>query len=88
MNRAERDLMYEGHAKEAFMKSFFEGCIKENPIHREHEINNLQKVTWKDRSLVTIRCIQCGNDRNVPRSVLWCLISLERYRCPFCLVKG
>jgi hypothetical protein len=44
-------------------------------------------VTWKGRRLRTIRCQgdfgKGPHDVNVPEALLWCLISLARFLCPY-----
>ena len=55
---------------------------------RVEEINALPHVEFKGRDLRTIRCNQCGRERNEPLGVLWCLVSLKVYRCSWCMMRG
>jgi len=54
---------------------------------RERAIAALPVVIWRGRRLHTIRCRgefgKGPHDVNVPESILWALISLERFYCPF-----
>lgn len=54
---------------------------------REAEIAALPTVTWKGRTLYTIRCHGTSgkgpHDVNVPLAVVWHLINLHRYFCPY-----
>ena len=73
-------------AREAFREADREaGCDRESG--RAAEIAALPVVEWKGRRLHTLRCHgETGrgpHDVNVPESLLWSLISLRRYRCPY-----
>ncbi len=54
---------------------------------RASEIDALPLVVWKGKPLRTIRCTgttgKGAHDCNVPESLLWALISLSDYRCPY-----
>ena len=54
---------------------------------RSEQIDRLPRVQWKGRTLYTLRCRgEYGNgphDLNVPESLLWALISLEHFVCPY-----
>lgn len=54
---------------------------------RQREIDTLPKVIWKGRTLYTIRCRGISgrgpHNVNVPVMLLWSLIWLERYVCPY-----
>jgi len=54
---------------------------------RATEIAALPTVTWKGRRLYILRCHgETGrgpHDLNVPEALLWSLITLDRYVCPF-----
>jgi hypothetical protein len=56
-------------------------------VKREMEIAALPAAEWKGKALHTLRCHgETGkgpHDVNVPDSLLWSLISLNGYRCPF-----
>lgn len=93
MTKTERDNLYKQHAIEAFKKAYSEGCILESPIERELSISLLPTVIWKERKLKSIKCVNPKHEadkaiRNVPESVLWCIISLDKFRCSWCLVRG
>ena len=92
MTKKERDEMYEKRARAAYEKYHFELRFKPTAIHtpfeREEAINNLPKVKWKGRDLVTLVCSKCGCERNVPKAVPWCLITLDNFRCSWCAARG
>lgn len=54
---------------------------------RALEIARLPIVEWKGRTLRTVRCRGLSgkgpHDVNVPEMLLWALISLDAYRCPY-----
>ena len=54
---------------------------------RQVQIAHLPIVEWKGRLLYTVRCdAQFGkgpHDVNVPEHVLWALLDLRAFRCPF-----
>lgn len=54
---------------------------------RAAQIAALPIVEWRNDQLRTIRCHgTTGNgphDRHVPEALLWCLIDLRAYVCPF-----
>ena len=54
---------------------------------RVAEIEALATVEWRGRTLFTIRCHgdygKGPHDVNVPESLLWNLIGVDHYRCPF-----
>jgi hypothetical protein len=54
---------------------------------RSVEIERLPTVEWKGKTLRTIRCEgpfgRGPHDVNVPHSVLWSLISLQHFTCPY-----
>jgi len=54
---------------------------------RAAEIAALPEVEWKGQRLRTIRCHGTSgkgpHDRHVPEGLLWALISLQGYLCPF-----
>lgn len=56
-------------------------------MERESEIAALPRVEWKGQVLYTLRCHgERGNgphDTNVQEAVLWALIDLRAYRCPY-----
>ncbi len=56
-------------------------------VQRATEIAALPIVVWKGRTLHTLRCTgttgKGPHDVNVPESLLWALISLSGYRCPY-----
>ena len=54
---------------------------------REAQIAELPKVEWNGRTLYTLRCQgdygKGPHDMNVPESLLWNLIDLGVFYCPF-----
>ncbi len=54
---------------------------------RQHQIDQLPTVVWKGRRLYTITChADSGKGPhvlNVPEALLWQLIALEAFRCPW-----
>ena len=92
MTKRERDELFERRSKAAYEKYYFELRFKptaiQTPMEREESINNLPKVKWKGRDLVTMTCWKCGGERNVPVAVPWCLISLDSFMCSWCLTRG
>jgi hypothetical protein len=59
----------------------------EAAAQRAREIAALPTVIWKGRELRTVRCVGEGgkgpHDVNVPEHVLWQLIDLRRFVCPY-----
>lgn len=84
----ERDEMYTNRTIEHYFHHYYTGTAIESPVERAKKIEALPQVNWKGRSLVSITCIQCGGPRNVPRQIPWCLISLNHFKCPWCLTRG
>jgi hypothetical protein len=70
-------------ARAAFVEVRGEGATQE----REQEIAALPVVAWKGKRLRTIRCTGTTGRGphlvNVPEALLWSLISLTHYRCPY-----
>lgn len=68
----------------ANLAAFLDACAA---TRRQQEIDALPTMTWKGRTLYTIRC--CGvsgkgqHAVNVPELLLWSLIDLRRYFCPY-----
>jgi len=56
-------------------------------MHRQREIDALPVVEHKGRKLRTLRCNgltgKGPHDYNVPESLLWSLLHLGSWRCPF-----
>jgi hypothetical protein len=53
---------------------------------RQMEINNLPAVEWKGRTLRTLYCAAPfgrPHDLNVPEFVLWSLLDLRLFVCPW-----
>jgi hypothetical protein len=54
---------------------------------RQAAIEALPTVQWKGRTLYTIRCHgdfgKGPHDVNVPEAILWQLISVNRFLCPY-----
>lgn len=54
---------------------------------RQHEIADLPKVLWRGSVLHTVRCRgdfgRGPHDMNVPESLLWNLISVDRLLCAY-----
>ena len=54
---------------------------------RQAQIDALPVVEWKGRRLRTIRCHgttgKGPHDVHVPEAVLWALIDLRAFRCPY-----
>lgn len=54
---------------------------------RELEIGALPAVVWKGAHLRTLRCLgttgRGPHNVNVPEALLWSLIDLRAYRCPY-----
>jgi hypothetical protein len=67
--------------------AYVEDCGEALTLKREAEIAAMPQVEWKGRKLRTIRCHgttgKGPHDVNVPESLLWALISLKRFRCPY-----
>jgi hypothetical protein len=57
-------------------------------MEREFGIQKLPDTEWKGRPLKTVRCVGCEHDRNVPESILWAVISLDRFLCEYCMRFG
>lgn len=59
----------------------------ERAAERQRQINALPSVEWKGRTLRTVTChAQFGRGphvQNVPERILWALIDVRAYRCPF-----
>lgn len=54
---------------------------------RAVEIARLPVVVWRGRQLFTVRCHgttgKGPHDCNVPEALLWALIDLRAFRCPY-----
>lgn len=70
-------------ARAAFVE--FRGA--EAAIARQAQINQLPRVEWKGKPLFTLRCNGTSgkgpHNCNVPEGLLWSLISLNRFLCPY-----
>ena len=70
-------------ARAAFVAYLGEDAASE----RAAEIAALPTVAWSGRTLYTLRCdADYGRGphlQSVPQSMLWSLISLSHWRCPF-----
>jgi len=66
---------------------YLEDCGPARYARRAAVIAALPTVTWRGHTLYTIRCNgdfgKGPHLMNVPESLLWSLISLERFLCPF-----
>jgi hypothetical protein len=69
-------------------KEYFQVEWPEQFMFRTFEVAKLPSVNWKGRPLKTLTCSCCGNIRNVPESVCWALISLDRFICEYCTRFG
>ena len=67
--------------------AFVENATPREVVQREAEIAALPAVQWKGRTLYTIRCSgdtgKGPHDVNVPEVLLWSLINIGRFRCPY-----
>ena len=56
-------------------------------LDRQSEIEALPAVEWKGKPLRTLRCHGTSgkgpHDCNVPEGLLWSLIDLRAFRCPY-----
>ena len=89
--RRERDI-HMPHALEAF-REYAVGRWPDRPIEnsvekRRREIDELPTVTWRGRTLKTIRCLRCGQLRNLPPSALWVVIDVKHVICAWCFTRG
>jgi hypothetical protein len=79
--------LHEDAVLERTRAEFVKVCGPARAFLRSVAIEKLPAVEWKGRMLRTIRCQgDFGNgphDVNVPESLLWSLISLERFTCPY-----
>lgn len=54
---------------------------------RQRKIDALPTVQWKGHALKTLRCVGTSgkgpHDVNLPEAVLWSLMSLNAFLCPF-----
>lgn len=70
-------------ARQAFVET--RGAAAE--VVRGDEIAALPSVEWRGRTLRTILCTgETGrgpHEVNVPESLLWSLIDVRRFRCPY-----
>ena len=55
---------------------------------RHLEILSLPRKTWKGRIVLGITCDSCGKVRWVGEYLFWQIISLRRFLCEWCLVRG
>src|SRR5688500_1114108 len=70
-------------AREAFVE-----CRSESEaVERQREIDALPVAEWKGKQLRTLRCNgttgKGPHNTNVPESLLWALIDLRRWFCPY-----
>ena len=75
-------------AKSALVRAaYLDIAGPERTEERAAEIASLPTVEWRGRILRTIRCTgttgRGPHDMHVPESLLWSLIDLGRYRCPY-----
>lgn len=68
-------------------EAFVEMCGPARAFIRQHQINQLKTVEWKGKTLYALRCHGTSgkgpHDTNVPESLLWSLIDLRAFRCPY-----
>jgi hypothetical protein len=68
-------------------RAFVELCGPAQALIRSVQIEHLPAVEWKGRTLRTLRCEgstgKGPHDVHVPESLLWSLISLTHYHCPY-----
>lgn len=58
--------------------------LADQVLHREAEISALPRKLWRGVPVFQIRCEgPVLHDLWVPEAVLWALISVHRFRCPF-----
>lgn len=69
-------------------RALFVQVAPDRYMEREFGIQRLPDAEWKGRPLKTVRCVGCGHDRNVPESMLWAVISLDRFLCEYCMRFG
>lgn len=71
----------------ATVRAFFREVYPGRESVREQEISALPIKEWKGRKLRTIQCHGTRGKGNhfvhVPESLLWNLISLDNYCCPY-----
>jgi hypothetical protein len=67
--------------------AYREMCGEASEQQRAAEIEVLPVVEWKGRTLRTLRCRGSSgrgpHDVHVPEALLWSLIDLRAYRCPY-----
>lgn len=56
--------------------------------HRREEIPALEHKLWHGRIVWRLHCYRCDTDRWVSEHILWSLIDLNHFCCPWCLLKG
>lgn len=73
--------------RETAMRAFVELIGLSEALHRATEIEALPRAHWKGRELYTIRCHgergKGPHDVNVTEALLWALLDIRAYRCPF-----
>ena len=71
----------------ATARAAFRDFHPEGEAQREREIAALPAVAWRGKVLRTITCTgETGKGPhpvNVPESLLWALIDVRRFRCPY-----
>jgi len=79
--------MHEDRRASTARAAFVEIRGHKDAVARGMSIAGLPAVEWKGRTLRTLRCHgETGrgpHDQHVPESLLWALISLKRWKCPF-----
>lgn len=74
-------------ARAARMREAFREVCPEREAKRAAEIAALPVVVWKGQRLRTLRCTgttgRGPHDQNVPEDLLWHLIDMRTYRCPY-----
>ncbi|HVL65757.1 MAG TPA: hypothetical protein VM364_00715 [Vicinamibacterales bacterium] len=67
--------------------AFLEVAGPARSFQRSLEIARLPRVDWRGRRLYTLRCQGTSgkgpHDVNVPEGLLWSLIDLRMFRCPY-----
>lgn len=70
------------------MKAFCEYVGADETLARHKAIGHLHRKLWHGRLVFRMFCHECAQERWVPESICWSILSLKHFICHWCMCCG